>query len=251
MADDRRPIDGGPDPLGRAMADYQRGEPGTLVYRDGERTCEGHVADYYFAPRSEWDDDTVSMLERFAAHGGPLCDVGCGAGQHALWFQDRDLEVTAVDVSPNAVRAARERGVADACTMDMFDLAFERDRFRTLYTLGTQVGLGRSLAGVGELLAEFARVTDEDGLAAVHNYDPDILEGDLLGYRPDPREGIAHRSFHFEYEPPGSEERVVGRTLQFLLFGPDRLTDAAVGTPWEVTDVEKGDRTYLAILEKR
>ncbi len=250
MADDRRPIDGGPDPLGRAMADHQRGEPGSLVYRDGERTRDGHVADYYFEPRSEWDDDTVSMLKRLAARGEPLLDVGCGAGQHALWFQDRNLEVTGVDVSPEAVRAASARGVSDARTMDMFDLSFERNRFRTLYALGTQVGLARSLAGVRELLSEFARATDEDGLAAIHNYDPAALDGDLLGYRPDPREGVAHRSFHFEYDPPGSGEQVVGRTLQFLLFGPDRLADATADTPWEVADVEAGGSTYVAFLEK-
>ncbi|MFC4987675.1 class I SAM-dependent methyltransferase [Saliphagus infecundisoli] len=250
MADEPREIGGRPDPLGRAMFDHQRGEPGSLVYRDGERTREGHVADYYFEPRSEWDDGTVGLLERLAAHGGPFLDVGCGAGQHALWFQHRGLAVTAVDVSPGTVRAASARGVADASTMDMFDLAFHPDRFRTLYALGTQIGLGRSLAGVGELLAEFARVTDENGLAAIHNYDPDTLEGDLLGYRSDPRKGIAHRSFHFEYEPPGSGGRVVGRTLQFLLFGPDRLADAAVGTPWTVADVYAGENTYVALLEK-
>lgn len=250
MADDQWPTDGGTDPLGRAMLDYQRDKPGLLVYRDGERTGGGHVADYYFEPRSEWDDDTVTLLNDLAARGGPLLDVGCGAGQHALWFQDQGLEVTAIDVSPNAVQAARERGVEDARTMDMFDLAFEPDRFRTLYVLGTQIGLGRSLAGVRELLSSFGRVTDGEGMAAIHNYDPAAVDGDLLGYRSDPRRGVAHRSFHFEYEPPGSEARTVGPTLQFLLFGPDRLADAAVGTPWEVADVDAGGNTYVAFLEK-
>lgn len=39
------------------MLDYQRSEPGSLVYCGGERTREGHAADYYFEPRSEWDAD--------------------------------------------------------------------------------------------------------------------------------------------------------------------------------------------------
>ncbi|WP_276255056.1 class I SAM-dependent methyltransferase [Halomontanus rarus] len=264
------------DPLGRAMRDYQRGEMGTLTYRDGSRTRDGHVADYYFEPRSEWGEGTVAFLERVESRGGPILDAGCGAGQHALWLQDRGLEVTGIDASPNAVEAARERGVEDVRVMDMFETDFDRDRFHVVYALGTQIGLARSFAGVRDLLAEFAHITDDGGVAAVHNYDP-VAVDDLLGYRPDPREGVAHRCFHFEYEracerraesdsnvdsSAGGESgtggtrdgnarvREIGPTLHFLLFGPDRLADATIGTPWTVGDVLSGDSTYVAILEK-
>lgn len=232
------------------MLDYRRGDLGTLRYRDGARTADGRVREYYFAPPAEWDDDTVALCERIASWGGPVLDAGCGAGKHALWLQERGVEVTGIDASPAAVEAARERGVDDARVMDLFDPAFERGRFRTAYAFGTQVGLAGSLAGVRALLAEFARLTDGDGRAVVHNYDPAAVDEELLGYRPDPREGVAHRCFHFEYEPTGSERRAVGPTLHFLLFGPDRLADATIGTPWTVADVDAGDRTYAAVLEK-
>ncbi len=234
------------------MRDYGRGDPGDLRYRDGARTADGRVREYYFAPPAEWDDDTVALLDRIASWGGPVLDAGCGAGKHALWLQDRGVDVTGIDASPAAVEAARERGVDDARVMDMFDPAFERDRFRTAFAFGTQVGLAGSLAGVRDLLAEFARLTDEDGRAVVHNYDPAAVDEALLGYRPDPREGIARRCFHFEYEPADDRDpaREVGPTLQFLLFGPDRLADATIGTPWTVADVDVRDRTYAAVLER-
>lgn len=241
------------DPLGRAMRDYQRGEYGTLRYRDGALTRDGRVYEYYFRPPSEWEDRDVAFLDRLCEYGGPILDAGCGAGQHALWFQERGVDVTGIDVSPNAVRAARERGVEDARVMDMFDLEFDRDRFRTVYAVGTQVGLAGSFAGVRDLLGEFARVTDEEGVAVVHNYDPPELDDDFFGYRSDPREGVAHRCFHFEYEPvsDGDEGKTeVGRTLHFLLFGPDRLADAAIGTPWTVAEVVSMGGTYAAVLEK-
>ncbi|MCU4972237.1 class I SAM-dependent methyltransferase [Halobacteria archaeon AArc-m2/3/4] len=258
------------DPLGQAMLDYLHGEMGALTYRDGAQTRDGHVADYYFQPRAEWGEETVAFLERIESRGGPILDAGCGAGQHALWLQDRGLAVTGIDVSPNAVEAARERGLEDARVMDMFETDFERDRFHVVYALGTQIGLAGSFAGLRDLLAEFARITDEDGVAVVHNYDPSGIDGadDLLGYRPDPRTGVAHRCFHLEYEyesddrGDGSEDgggrekdenarvREIGSTLHFLLFGPDRLADATIGTPWTVADVVSEDRTYVAILEK-
>jgi hypothetical protein len=50
----------------------------------------------------------------------------------------------------------------------------------------------------------------------------------------------------FEYEG------TLGPTLQFRLFSPRRLREAAVGIGWRVTDVRYGgDYHYLAALEKR
>ncbi|WP_306054871.1 class I SAM-dependent methyltransferase [Natronococcus wangiae] len=235
-----------PDPLGRAMRDYQRGEPGTLSYRDGDRTGGGRVREHYFRPRSEWGEHTI---ERLRSLEGPVLDVGCGAGQHVCWLQDHGVDVVGVDVSPGAVEAARSRGGEDVRRDDMFDLPFDRDRFRSLHCIGTQLGLAGSLAGISELLAEFARVTGGDGVAVVDNYDPRRLGDDFLGYRFDPRTGVARRCFHFEYERDG--ERVVGPTLQFLLCSPARLEEATIGTPWAVTDVRHDDPDgahYVATL---
>lgn len=252
------------DPLGRAMDDYQRDRLGTLTYRDGADARDGNVREFYFTPPEEWADGTIAILGRLADRGGPIVDVGCGAGQHALYLQERSVDVVAIDVSPGAVGAARERGVEDVRIADMFDLPFETDRFRSLHAVGTQLGLAGSLAGIADLLAEFARVTDDRAIAVVDNYDPRFVDEGLLGYRPDPREGIAHRCFHFEYEPPdeaaesvdgtdGDTVRVIGRALHFLLCSPDRLREAAIGTPWTIDEIvrrEPASGYYRVALEK-
>jgi len=108
----------------------------------------------------------------------------------------------------------------------MFDLPVPTDAFGAVHVVGTQLGLGRSLAGVRELLVEFTRVTDDGGVAVVDNYDPTRLDEGFFGYRPDPREGIAHRCFHLEFEretDDGEPRREIGRTLKFLLCSPARL----------------------------
>ncbi|MFC7045226.1 methyltransferase domain-containing protein [Halobacteriaceae archaeon GCM10025711] len=167
------------------MLDYQRGGlRGDCVARDGDDTSPAAIRGNYFNAREAWPEDTFAVLERLP---GPVVDVGCGAGQHALWFQDHGVDVVGVDVSPCAVAAARERGVDDVREMDMFDLSFPRDRFRSALVNGTQVGLAGSLAGVSEFLADLAFVTDEHGVAAVDNYHPPALDPDaFFGYRPDP-----------------------------------------------------------------
>lgn len=234
------------------MLDYWRGEFGTLVYRDGADVRDGRVAEYYFRPPPEWSTGALEALERLLAADGPVLDVGCGAGQHALWLEDRGVDVVGIDVSANAVRAARERGLEDACVMDMFEPAFESGRFRSIHAVGTQLGLAGSLAGIRDLLGAFGRVTDDGAIAVVDNYDPTDLDGSILGYRPDPREGVAHRCFHFEYEREvdGEPVREVGESLHFLLCSPDRLREATVGTPWVVDDVNSSGGYYRATLSK-
>lgn len=241
------------DALGTAMYDYQRhGEVlGKCIYRDGEDVQDARIGGFYFAPREEWSEDTIELLETLE---GPVVDVGCGAGQHSVWLQDRGTEVVAFDVSPGAVAAARDRGVEDARVLDMFEVAqeFPRDRFRSALVSGTQACLAGSLPGVSEFLADLALVTDEEGIAVVDSYVPQDLDGDFFGYRPDPRRGICHRTMHFEYEreADGESERLVGRNLHFLLFDPDRLVEAAIGTPWELERVFPGTGFYKAVLRK-
>ncbi|WP_435320037.1 class I SAM-dependent methyltransferase [Haloarchaeobius sp. TZWSO28] len=236
------------DPLGTAMLDYQRGGlRGECRYVDGTETADGHTHENYFTAVGGGDDD---FSDRLLALDGPLLDVGCGAGKHALFLQAHGTDVVPFDVSPGAVAAARARGVADAHVADMFDMPYRSNRFPSLLANGTQLGLGGSIAGIRALLCEFARVTTSDATAFVDEYDPAALDdpGEMLGYRPDPREGVAHRTFHFEYDRDG--EPLVGETLHFLLVSPDRLRDACVGTPWTVAEVDNHGVYYRARLVK-
>ncbi|WP_436346244.1 class I SAM-dependent methyltransferase [Natronorubrum sp. FCH18a] len=251
---DRRQRDVSTDPLGRAMLAYHRDEPGRLSYRDGSDVRDGNVAKFYFSGAESWDRETIEALERLIGHE-PVLDVGCGAGKHLLWMAERDVAAVGVDASPNAVRTARERGLEDVHVGDMFELPVA-SAFGAVHAVGTQLGLGGSLAGIRTLLAEFARVTDDTGVAVVDNYDPTRLDEAFLGYRSDPREGVAHRCFHLEFEREGDDdrlERAVGRTLHFLLCAPPRLREATIGTPWDVRDVLSADGTahYRAVLEKQ
>lgn len=272
-----------PEPLGQAMLAYQRGEYeiGDLLYRDGDETKEGHVEEYYFGDPF---DPSEFARRRFEHVEGPVIDVGCGAGRDTLWFQER-YETLAVDVSPGAVRAARERGVEEVEVMDMFDLGVADNRFRSVHVVGTQASLASSLVGLSALLAEFARVTDADGRAVVDMLDPTV-EGfaEVFGYRRDVRRGMARRAFHFEYcearraserasgegtEPRAREARdasagdadsteprpgdTIGRSLDFLLVDPERFREAVAATEWTVSDVlrrDEGSAHYALALAK-
>lgn len=246
MTDDAPPGDRPEDPFGRAIRDHHEGtRESPLFERDGAWVREHPIESFYFG-RLEHDPDHPF----FAWLDGPLLELGCGAGQQTLALQEIH-DVTAVDVDDNLVAVARDRGAEDARVADMFDLrgAFERGAFRSALSYGTQAGLAGSTTGLRRFLADLAYVTDEAATALVDFYDPDrVGSGDLLGFRPDPAPGLAHRVLTFEYEG------VVGDVLHFRLFAPDRVREAAASTPWELRRVVRSDgdddHHYRALLAK-
>lgn len=235
----------GSDPFGRAIRDHYLGErTEPLVDRDGDRTREHRIEEWYFG-EYQADEWLESWLD------GPLVDLGAGVGRDTLFFQER-FEAVAIEVSEHLVETMGDRGVEDARLADMFALRehFERDRFRSALAYGTQVGLAGSLAGVRQFLGDLAHVTTPDATAVLHNYAPEKpATREVFAYRQDPAPGLAYRVFHCEYEGD------VGSTLLFRLFGADRLREAAAGTPWTVADVNYGPdaapNQWRIALEKR
>ncbi|WP_433630701.1 class I SAM-dependent methyltransferase [Halomicrococcus sp. NG-SE-24] len=235
-----------PDPFGRAIRDFHRGEQDEpLLQRDGDLTLDHPIERFYFSSFTVDSEESEWLASRL---DGPLLDMGAGAGRHSLYFQEQ-FETVAVEVSDHLVETMRERGVADARRGDMFALReqFGRGRFRSALAIGTQLGLAQSMQGLRKFLGDLAFVTTPGGTAVVDCYDPDHEEAEeLLGYRDDPTPGLAHRVMHFEYEGDVSD------VLLFRLFAPDRLREAAVGTDWTVSEVRYGDDGphYRAALEK-
>ena len=239
------------DPFGRAIRDFERGAQDEPLFQCGDGSGydrEHPVEAFYFGAFDPDSAENAWLLDHLDL-GGPVLDMGAGAGRHARYLQE-GTETVALDPSEHLVVTMRERGVADARVGDMFALpeGFDRDRFRSAFAIGTQLGLAGSMDGLRAFLSDLAHVTDPDGRAVLDCYDPGAAgTSDLLGFRADPTPGLAHRVMHFEYEGD------VGPTLHFRLFAPDRLREACVATRWAVTDVRYGDEGvhYRAALEKR
>jgi SAM-dependent methyltransferase len=238
-----------PDPYGRAILDYHRGEQDEPLYDvDGNATRDHPIRGFYFRP-FEADTESSEWVESWL--DGPLLDLGAGAGRHALYFQER-FEVVAVDASEHLVAVMRDRGVEDARHADMFELReeFERNRFRSVLSIGTQMNLAGSMQGLRKFLGDLASVTTPNATAVVDSYDPEVAKTvESFGFRPDPAPGLAYRVYHYEYEDD------VGPTLLFRLFSPDRLREAAAGTGWAVAEVRHHPPSdsvqYRAALRKR
>ncbi len=233
------------EPFGRAIREcYHDEQSESLVQFDGDHRLDHPIEQFYFSRPISGDRD--SWTEPYLS--GPLLDVGAGAGQDALYYQQQ-FETVAIEVSDHLVELMDERGVEDARHGDMFALPeqFGTDRFASVLVRGTQLSLAKSMQGIEQFLADLATVTTPDATAVVDGYDPrDEDVRDLLGYRADATPGLAFRVFALEYE--GS----VGETLLFRLVSPERLREAAAETPWSISAVNQRSESayYLAALEK-
>jgi hypothetical protein len=225
------------DAFGQALLDHDSGgREHPLRQCDGEAELIHPVGEFYFDAFA--DQPGAQFVQSWL--DGPLLDVGAGAGRDALAFQDR-FEVVALEISEHLVTLMDERGVRDPRQGDMFALPeqFEPGRFHSALVLGTQMGLAKSMAGLTDFLNDLATITDGTATAVLDGYDP-TYEGarEMLGFRADATPGLGFRVIRYEYGD------LVGDTLLFRLFSPDRLREAAAATNWTVAEVHRPHDAY-------
>jgi SAM-dependent methyltransferase len=92
-----------------------------------------------------WDigqpQPALLAFARAGALTGPVLDVGCGTGEHALMAAESGLEATGIDASPTAIALARrkaaERGLSVRFVVgDALDLAGFGETFGTVLDSG-------------------------------------------------------------------------------------------------------------------
>ncbi len=93
---------------------YGRGLEGTegeLVLRDDRGATRPLALGRWLGPATRADDDVLARAVE------PVLDVGCGPGRHVLALARRGRLAVGIDISPVAVRVARDRGamVVEGC----------------------------------------------------------------------------------------------------------------------------------------
>ena len=87
--------------FGQALLDYHNGdiEAAITLHRDDGHRVDHPVKAFYRNAREY-------ALEKIALDlsNGHVLDIGAGSGIHSLFLQDKDLEVTAIDISPKLSR---------------------------------------------------------------------------------------------------------------------------------------------------
>ena len=147
------------DILGTALLDYQQGNYSEDITTYSSLDEEDQLPLSYMF-RSFKD---MPKLEQKALKicQGEILDVGCGAGSHSLYLQNKGFSVTGLDTSPGAIEVCEQRGLKNTINENL--LNFDGKTFDTILILMNGVGLAGSLNGLEKFFTKLKSLLKTNG----------------------------------------------------------------------------------------
>lgn len=148
------------DLFGKAMYDFQtNNSPENIITETSISEEDEMSVDYLFRSYNEMPKIEQKALQLSI---GKILDVGCGAGSHSLSLQnDRNLDVTSIDISEKAIETCKLRGVKNAKIQNILD--FEGEKFDTIILLMNGVGIFGKLENCNKYLSKLKSLLNEGG----------------------------------------------------------------------------------------
>lgn len=229
------------DLMGRAIWDYFYQEnPEDLQTETSISELDDLPVSYLFRNYKE-----MNALEQKALDlsFGKVLDVGAGAGSHSLYLQNkRNLEVTALDISPKSIEICKARGVENAVCEDF--LKFSDSKFDTILLLMNGTGIFQSLKNVDQYLQKLKNLISENGQILLDStdilymYDQDDDGGVLV-----PATGYyGELDYYIHYK--GESEL----PMKWLYLDFNTLKNAAIANGFKIQKIKQLDDSYLAKL---
>lgn len=173
---------------------------------------------------------------------GHVLDVGAGVGSHALYLQDKNFTVTALEISGTACNIMRQRGVQDIIQQDFFLL--ENQKYDTLLFLMNGIGLAQTIEGFKNLLRHAKTLLTDRGQLLFDSSDISYLYEEFRIQRPSYYFG----EIGYQYEFKG----VKGEPFKWLYLDQETLIKIAHEENWVVQVLfEDENDQYLVRMEPR
>lgn len=164
------------DLFGQAILDFQtNNSPEDLITETNISEADEMSVDYLFR-----DYNDMPKLEKKALQlaKGKILDVGCGAGSHSLYLLEKGFEVTAIDISPNAIKACQLRGVKNARVQNLLDVENDpseseqvKQKFDTILLLMNGTGIFGTLAETSKYLQKLKSLLNPNGQILIDSSD--------------------------------------------------------------------------------
>ncbi|TDO94285.1 class I SAM-dependent methyltransferase [Flavobacterium sp. 245] len=156
------------DLFGKAMFDFQTNNSPEDIITETSISEEDEMSiAYLFRSYNE-----MPKLEQKALQlsFGKTLDVGCGAGSHSLSLQnDRNLNVTSIDISEKAIETCQLRGVKNAIVRNILD--FEEEKFDTILLLMNGTGIFGKLENCNQYLSKLKSLLNPGGQILIDSSD--------------------------------------------------------------------------------
>src|SRR6478609_9594910 len=232
------------DLFGKAILDYQTQNSPENLFTETNISEEDEMdVAYLFRSFEKMPKIEQTALE-FAK--GKVLDVGCGAGSHSLYLQnERNLNVTPIDISENAIKACQLRGLASAKVQNLLDMD-ESEKFDTILLLMNGTGIFGTLENTPKYLQKLKSLLNENGQILIDSTDLIYMfDEDEDGGKWIPSEKDYYGELEFTVTYKGEKED----SFSWLYLDYNTLQNAAHANGLECKMILEGENyDYLAKL---
>ena len=231
------------DLFGKAILDYQTNNaPEDLITETTISEEDEMSVAYLFRSYDEMPKMEQKALQ---IAKGKILDVGCGAGSHSLSLQnERNLAVTSIDISANAINACTLRGLKNAKIQDVMTL--ENEKYDTILLLMNGAGMCGKLKNIPNFLLKLKSLLNAGGQILldssdiIYMFDDDEDGGKWI---PSKNEYYGEIVFNISYK--GEKEK----PFDWMFIDYNTLQNAALDNGFQCELILEGEHyDYLAKL---
>ena len=231
------------DLFGKAILDFQtNNSPEDLITETTISEEDEMSVAYLFRSYDEMPQMEQKALQLAK---GKILDVGCGAGSHSLSLQnERGLDVTSIDISPNAIQACTLRGLKKAKVQDV--LTLENEKYDTILLLMNGAGMCGKLKNIPNFLLKLKSLLNPGGQILLDSSDIIYMfDDDEDGGKWIPSQNEYYGEIVFNISYKGEKEK----PFDWMFIDYNTLQNAALDNGFQCELILEGEHfDYLARL---
>ena len=235
------------------LAQYEsklKGEPivAEIVERDDNYIDYGSYAGMYFSDYEDWSKIEQQAIDQAK---GNILDVGCGAGRHSLYLQEKGFDVTGIDNSKGAIEVCKLRGLDKTLVYSIDEIdKFEPNSFDTILMLGNNFGLFGNPTNSKVLLEKMHKITTPNAQIIARTINPYMTDDEAhLKYQKRNKKlgrmvgQIKLRVRYFQY---------IGEWFDYLFVSPEEMEAIIEDSDWKIREfINSNESAYFALIEKK
>lgn len=156
------------DLFGKAILDYQTNNSPQNIITETTISEEDEMSIAYLF--RSFDEMPAIEQKALELAKGKILDVGCGAGSHSLYLQNKkQLDITAIDISANAIKTCKHRGIQKTFAQDI--LTVENEKFDSILLLMNGTGIFGTLENTPKFLQKLKSLLNPGGQILIDSSD--------------------------------------------------------------------------------